>query len=312
MARSDGDAWDLATSVGATAVMVAASRARAHRAGLIDDRFAEPLVCAVDVDFFTRWATGELNPVDVDSPDQSWGMQSMTELLTARTRYFDDYYMNAVHSRGIRQAVILASGLDARSYRLDWPEFTVVYEIDQPEVLAFKAATLTAIGAQPRADVRPLPVDLRQDWQTALLNAGFDPDLPSAWLAEGLLGYLPPEAQDDLFDRITTSSPPGSRLAAEVFIPPAQPVEERADELAKTTNNRWAALGFDLDISGLFYLQDRVDAAEYLESKGWDTTRTAFDELLAVHGFTSRKAGATTAGGGGNYYCTATLRQSPT
>jgi methyltransferase (TIGR00027 family) len=304
--RENDDAWDLATSVGATAAMVAASRARANNEGLIDDRFAEPLVCAVGVDFFTRWATGELTPADVDSPERAWGMQTMTQMLAARTRYFDAFCMDAVRSRNIRQMVILASGLDARSYRLPWPQATAVFEIDQPDVIAFKTATLAALSAHPTADLKAVPVDLRHDWPSAMKQAGFDSAQPTAWLAEGLLGYLPPEAQDDLFDQITALSAVGSGLAAEVFIPPARPVDERADELAKTTDNRWGDQGFDLNVSQLFYLQDRNDAVGYLRTRGWRAERVTFDELLAQHGFPPRN-NADGEAGGGNYYCTAYL-----
>ncbi|EUA43321.1 putative S-adenosyl-L-methionine-dependent methyltransferase [Mycobacterium xenopi 3993] len=61
--------------------------------------------------------------------------------------------------------MILASGLDSRAYRLDWPPGTVVYEIDQPKVLAYKSATLAAHGVTPSADRREVPIDLRQDWR---------------------------------------------------------------------------------------------------------------------------------------------------
>ncbi|MDT5300884.1 MAG: hypothetical protein QOG79_4126, partial [Mycobacterium sp.] len=175
MERTHDDTWDLATSVGATATMVAAGRARATRAAqpLIDDPFAEPLVRAVGIDFFTRWATGELAAADVDLPGTPWGMQPMTDLLAARTRFFDAF-LTALSELGIRQVVILASGLDARGYRLMWPSDTVIYEIDQPDVLSFKAATLAELNATPTADVRTVPVDLRHDWPTALREAGFD------------------------------------------------------------------------------------------------------------------------------------------
>lgn len=306
MARENDDAWNVATSVGVTAAMVAASRARANNEGLIDDRFAEPLVCAVGMDFFTRWATGELRPADVDSTEHTWGMQTMTEMLAARTRYFDAFCMRAAQSRGVRQAVILASGLDARGYRLPWPETMTVFEIDQPDVIAFKAATLAALGARPTADLRALPADLRHDWPAVLQQAGFDTGTPTIWLAEGLLGYLPPTAQDELFDRITTLSTAGSGLAAEVFIPSPRPIDERAAELAKTTDHRWAAQGFDLNVSELFYLQDRNDAVEYLELRGWRAERKAFDELLIENGFSPRPKPAE-GPGGENYYCTAYL-----
>jgi methyltransferase (TIGR00027 family) len=81
-----------------------------------------------------------------------------------------------------------------------------VYEIDQPTVIAFKAQTLADLGADPTADLRAVAIDLRNDWPTALRGAGLDPTQPSAWSAEGLLPFLPPEAQDALLDNITQLS----------------------------------------------------------------------------------------------------------
>jgi len=178
MARTENDTWDLATSVGATATMVAAGRGRATLAGLIDDPYAEPLVRAVGVDFFTRWANGELSADEVDIPGHPWGMQPMTDLLAVRTRLIDQFITDATAS-GIRQAVILASGLDARGYRLSWPAETVVFEIDQRQVTDFKTATLAAAGAEPTVDLRAVPIDLRDDWPAALRQAGFDAHRPT-------------------------------------------------------------------------------------------------------------------------------------
>src|SRR3984957_11611557 len=134
--------------------------------------------------------------------------------MAARPRFFDDFFVEATKA-GIRQAVILASGLDARAYRLPWPGGTTVYEIDQPQVIEFKSRTLAELGASPTADRRAVAVDLRDDWPTALREAGFDPTQPTAWSAEGLLGYLPPEAQDRLLDTVTALSAPGSRIGTE-------------------------------------------------------------------------------------------------
>lgn len=119
MVRRDDDSWDLTSHVGATATLVAAGRARATNSAepLIEDRFAEPLVRAVGIEFLIRWATGELRASDVDDPEAAWGLQRMTTELVARTRYFDRFLADAT-ATGIRQAVILASGLDARGYRL--------------------------------------------------------------------------------------------------------------------------------------------------------------------------------------------------
>jgi methyltransferase (TIGR00027 family) len=178
MGRTDNDTWDLATSVGATATGVAVGRALANRADnpLIDDPFAEPLVRAVGVDFFTRLASGELEPSEVDDGGE-FGMQRMGDMMGVRTRFFDDFFIEATKA-GIRQAVILASGLDARAYRLPWPGGTTVYEIDQPTVIEFKTTTLTDLGANPTADLRAVAIDLRHDWPTALRGAVWTPLSP--------------------------------------------------------------------------------------------------------------------------------------
>src|ERR1700745_4082020 len=186
MARTDTDTWDLATSVGATATMVAAARAIATKADnpLIEDRFAEPLVRAVGVDFFTRWAGGEVLAADVDHDESSWKLEHMPDAMAVRTRFFDAFFRDATQA-GIRQAVILASGLDARAYRLDWPAGMTVFEVDQPEVITFKTTTLAELGAEPTTDRRTVAIDLRKDWPAALIEAGFDKSQPPAWVREG-------------------------------------------------------------------------------------------------------------------------------
>ena len=211
--RSESDSWDLATSVGATATMVAAQRALASAAGLIDDPFAAPLVRAVGIDVYTRLVNGEIPVTD----DTEFDPARMARGMAVRTRFYDQFFVDATRS-GIRQAVIVAAGLDVRAYRLPWPQGTVVYEVDLPNVIDFKTSTLSKQGAAPTAERRTVAVDLRDDWPAALAAAGFDPQAPSAWSAEGLVVYLPPEAQDALFDNITALSAPGSQLASE-FVP---------------------------------------------------------------------------------------------
>jgi methyltransferase (TIGR00027 family) len=285
MARTDNDTWDLASSVGATATMVAAARAMASKADkpLIDDPFAEPLVRAVGVDFFTRLVTGELRPEDLDSDSQSVGMQRMTDNMAVRTKFFDDFFVNATNS-GLRQAVILAAGLDSRAYRLAWPAGTTVYEIDQPDVIEFKSRTLAELGAEPTATRRTVAMDLRYDWPSALVEEGFDPNQPTAWSAEGLLGYLPPDAQDRLLDTITELSAPGSRVAME-SVPNIDPADhEKAIERMRSASERWRDYGFDLDFAELVYLGDRNEAAAYLGEHGWQLTRYSVTELFATNG----------------------------
>ncbi len=306
MARTDNDSWDLATSVGATATMVAAARAVATKADnpLINDPFAEPLVRAVGIDFLTRWANGEIDAKTVDAADDAWGLQRMADLMGARTRYFDAFFSDAM-AAGIRQAIILASGLDARAYRLSWPAGVTVYEIDQPEVIQFKSARLADLDVQPTAELRAVPIDLRQDWPTALRAAGFDAGQPSAWIAEGLLAFLPPDAQDRLLDNITELSAPGSRLAAEIFVN-RRDEEGAPTDMVAAASERWRAHGFDIELADLRYDVERNDVAEYLDGHGWQTTARTLNQLFIDNGLPEILATATNlATPADNYYCTA-------
>lgn len=289
--RHDGDSWDLASSVGVTATMVAAARAMATRAEdpLINDPFAEPLVRAVGVDLLTRLATGETTVADLDSDPQrpfSGGGDMVADMsgnMAVRTKFFDEFFTDATRA-GIGQAVILASGLDARAYRLSWPANTVVFEIDQPEVIEFKARTLAELGAAPTAERRTVSVDLRDDWPAALRAAGFDPGRPTAWSAEGLLGYLPPEAQDRLLDTVTELSAAGSRLATETMSTTDPADEDQLRERMRTTSERWQSHGFDLDMSSLIYLGERNEVSPYLTNRGWLLDTTSLAELRAANG----------------------------
>ncbi|ORB66836.1 class I SAM-dependent methyltransferase [Mycolicibacterium tusciae] len=287
MARTDKDTWDLASSVGATATMVAAARAIATKAddALIDDPFAEPLVRAVGVDFFTKLASGELRAEDLDVDHASVGMARMTDNMAVRTKFFDEFFTSATGGEvGIRQAVILASGLDSRAYRLAWPAGTTVYEIDQPEVIEFKTRTLADFGAEPTADRRTVAVDLRFDWPSALIAAGFDPSRPTAWSAEGLLGYLPPEAQDKLLDTITELSAVGSRVAVESTPNIDAADHEKAIERMQEAAQQWRDHGFELDFADLIYLGDRNEASAYLADRGWHITFQSVKQLLSENG----------------------------
>ncbi|ABK66429.1 class I SAM-dependent methyltransferase [Mycobacterium avium subsp. hominissuis] len=280
MTRTHDDEWDLASSVGATATMVAAGRAMATKdpRGLIDDPFAEPLVRAVGVDFFTKMMDGEL---DLDAIENATPVriQSMVDGMAVRTKYFDDYFVDATDA-GVRQVVILASGLDSRAYRLPWPAGTVVYEIDQPRVIEFKSNTLAEVGAEPTATRRTIPIDLRGDWPAALSAAGFDPAAPTAWLAEGLLIYLPPEAQDRLFDNITALSAPGSTIATE-FVPGIVDFDaERVREMSGSFREH----GVDIDMASLVYAGERNHVIDYLNGLGWRAEGVTRTELFHRHG----------------------------
>jgi methyltransferase (TIGR00027 family) len=278
MARTDSDSWDLASSVGATATMVAAARALASRESdpIIDDPWAAPLVRAVGIDFFTGLIDGELPP----DPEARAGVALMTDAMAVRTRFFDDFFVDAGRA-GIRQAVILAAGLDSRPYRLPWPAGTTVYEVDQPDVVAAKTAAMEQLGAQPTAQRRAVAVDLREDWPAALRAAGFDDGAPTAWSAEGLLMYLPPEAQDRLFDTVTALSAPGSRLATEFH---GGDLGATLAARFRELSGAWQDSGFDLDFAQLFYPGERHNAADYLAEAGWTVNTRERAQVFSDYG----------------------------
>ncbi|OBF75435.1 SAM-dependent methyltransferase [Mycobacterium sp. 852002-51613_SCH5001154] len=272
--RSAGDSWAITELVGATALGVAASRA-AETAGsnpLIRDEFARVLVSSAGP-AWARLTDPELAWLDGDEQGRRAHRMGI-DYQAVRTHFFDEYFADAVQA-GIRQVVILAAGLDSRAYRLNWPDGTAVYEIDQPKVLEYKTGILQQHGAAPAASRRPVPVDLRDDWPAALAAAGFDRTRPTAWLAEGLLPYLPSDAQDRLFETFTALSAPGSRVAIEAF-----------GLNSRSNSQRWLRmrerLGLDVNVQALTYHEpDRSDAAQWLTDHGWQVRAVDNREEMA-------------------------------
>ncbi len=284
--RSHDDTWDIATSVGTTAVMVAAARARETESAdpLIRDPYARMLVAAAGTGVWDSFLSDETQQKIAEAdPEAAAVFANMLSYQAVRTLFFDTFFTNAV-AAGVRQVVILASGLDSRAYRLHWPEGTVVYEIDQPKVLEYKDEILTENGVAPTAERRTVAIDLRQDWPAALAAAGFDPAKPTAWLAEGLLMYLPAEAQDRLFEQITELSAPGSRVSAEA-------VRHHDEERRAQMRERWQKMSDEMgiertvDIADLTYNDEhRADVTEWLNAHGWAATGiSSTDAMKRLH-----------------------------
>lgn len=280
--RTHDDTWDIATSVGSTAVMVAAARAgeTAKADPLIRDPYAEVLVAGVgpgvwdivrNEEFAAKVAAADAEVAAI--------FEHMGNYQAVRTHFFDAFFAAAA-TAGIRQVVILASGLDSRAYRLDWPADTVVFEIDQPKVLEYKAARMAEHGVLPSAKRNAVAIDLRLDWPNALCEAGFDADAPTAWLAEGLLMYLPAQAQDSLFEQITALSAAGSRVAAETV---GHRSDDRRAEFREKFERIAAQFGMQdaPDVAELMYNDpDRADVAEWLNAHGWQASAvTSADEM---------------------------------
>lgn len=192
--------------IGSTALGVAALRAM--ETARPDRIFEDPYAMA-----FLAGATDGLGGMGLPG-DKTGFIQLMGPVVAARTRYFDDQLLSFAKN-GCRQIVILASGMDSRPYRLDWPAGTRLFELDQPAVLDYKHKVLREKSATARCEHRPVAVDLRDDWQKALTDAGFAADEPTAWHLEGLIYALTPEQADDLLAKVSALAASGSRLAVD-------------------------------------------------------------------------------------------------
>ena len=277
MARANGDGWDPASGAGATAAFGALARAVATNKGLMNDTFADPLVRAAGVEYFIRVVDDGLFSDDGGNDPM---MTGLIDILAAHTRFVDEFLADAGRA-GIRQVVILGSGLDTRPYRLWWPQGTTVYEIDHPQVLDFKSETLRALGATLAANRCAVGIDLREDWVPGLRRVGFDAAQPTIWIAEQLLvGYLPPGAQNRLLQNVTAVSAAGSRFAAD-HMPTWTPMHVEA---GRAFVDRWRRHGLDVDLASLTYPGEYRYVPEYLTSRGWKTVERNVIDLFTGMG----------------------------
>lgn len=247
--------WGITTSVGLTALAVSAARAvECERPdALVRDRHAAGFVRAAN-------PSHPLPTTEADVHSEAW--VSMVDFMAVRSRALDELLLDATRG-GIDQVVVLAAGLDVRAQRLAWRSGTTVYEIDQEQVLDFKQQVLDADGATPSCTRRTVPCDLRDDWPAALAEAGFDRDRPTAWLAEGLLPYLPARAEADLFAAVDSQSAPGSRIAVEAL------GLEDADRLLDSAQVREMSESMGCDMRELWNTERRPDVLDALGGRGW-------------------------------------------
>lgn len=287
--RTDDDSWEITEGVGATALGVAAARAAETESEnpLISDPFARVFLDAAGDGVWNWFGSPEVPPEIAEAaPDVPLRMQGMRDYMASRTMFFDQFFLQA-NNAGVRQAVILAAGLDARAWRLPWLGGTTVFELDQPQVLQFKVSTLQERRALPRCNLVNVAVDLRQDWPAALQYAGFDASAPSAWTVEGLLQFLPAAGQDQLFERIHSLVAPGSRIAVEALGPEFNNPEAR--ERQRANMQRYRELAAKLgrgedeipDFEELWYFEDRTDVGDWLRSHGWNVSVQTAEEMMA-------------------------------
>ncbi|MFJ9774343.1 class I SAM-dependent methyltransferase [Kitasatospora sp. NPDC101157] len=251
------------SGVWATAVGVA--RVRALETEREDALFHDPLARAFA-------AAGGLWPSSPQLPDDEAARRrrlAVSFSVVIRTKFLDDLLQQAC-AAGVRQIVLLGAGMDSRAFRMDWPEGTRLFEVDTAAPLDFKASVLRREEAVARCERITVPVDLREDWPAALAAAGHDPSVPTAWIAEGLLIYLPEDAVELLLARIGAQSAPGSRMGLTLG---SRGVIERF-----TTD---AAPG---SAASLWVSEMPDDPVHWLAGHGWDASCHTIRERAAAYG----------------------------
>ena len=265
--------WDIVSGVGLTALGAAATRA-------LEGHHAEPLVRDPYAEAFVRAAASQLpSPMAVTpeeaAADPAFPWFGMAHYVGVRSRFFDDFFAAAARA-GLRQSVILAAGLDTRAFRLDWMPGATVYEIDAPMVLAFKDSVLAGQGAVPHCDRRTVTADLRADWPAAVREAGFDPAVPTAWLAEGLFPYLTDEALDGLLGHVHELSAPGSRITADHVPRGTSPI---GDSVTREIASRAGE-----EVTKIWVADQQHDPASWLLGHGWTASVSRSSWVASAYG----------------------------
>lgn len=265
--------------VGRTAIGVA--RIRAAETQRPDALFRDP--CAQWFADATRWTP----PESREEADGTYGpfWRRIVEGVIVRTRFLDDYVLAAAHA-GCAQVVILGAGLDARAYRLDWPDGVRLYELDTTDVLGFKDRVLDAHAARPACERIAVPCDLREDWPAAIRAAGLNPGEPTAWIAEGLLIYLTAEDNERILARIGGLSAPGSRLGVTLsgYDPTA------TDGAGDRAPGEFVPGRARPRVTELWRSAGPGDPAAWLDGHGWDATVYESAERAAAYGRPMRSA----------------------
>ena len=239
------------TPVGKTSLWIAANRALETESNepLYRDPFARELAGQTGFDMISIMKAAK-HRYDMNTTGPS-------PYITIRTKFFDDALLNALNASAIQQVVILAAGMDARAFRLDWPSNLVFFEVDRDEVFVHKEAVLGHLQARPKCDRRIVSADLTEQWTTAPVKEGFDQDRPAAFLMEGLLAYLDADSVAHLFSQLNMMAHPGSWLGFDI---------SDADTLASPRLTQYLK---QLEMLGSPWIFGINDPKTYLAKHGW-------------------------------------------
>ena len=173
-----------------------------------------------------------------ERPDMKY-TQRLRASVVARARLIEDFVVN-LNQQGIGQYVILGAGLDTFAQRR--PEAVSplhIFEIDQPDTLAWKEQRLNEIGLGMADDLHFVPVDFEtSSWWEQLLAAGFDTSRPAVVACTGVSLYLTREAIVAMLKQVARLEA-GSQLFMSFYLPldlldeEDQPMQQLAEKGAR-------------------------------------------------------------------------------
>jgi methyltransferase (TIGR00027 family) len=204
---------DVPSGIGWTALLASTVRdsERAEAVPLVRDPWARMFAAAASPEVGRKIPS--LGPTPDKPRSELWAF--LTSYILARTLFIDEQVESAI-ADGARQVVLLAAGLDSRAARLDYPGGIKVFEVDREPVLAFKSAVLASHNADVARRVAVI-ADLTGDWLGALRQAGWHDDVPTCWVAEGILMYLGQPQAAALVASLRGVCAAGDRLVTEYF-----------------------------------------------------------------------------------------------
>lgn len=211
-------------------------------------------------------------------PEQGWQerpdmkyTKPLRASIVARARFIEDVAKEQI-AKGITQYVLLGAGLDSFAQRnADISSQVDIYEIDQPETLAWKEDRLIEEGYNIPGNLHFVPVNFEtSSWLDKLINKGFDIKQTAIISCTGVTLYLTKEAVADTLKKMVSLAP-DSTIAIAFYLPPEQ-LEGDDKSLMEMSIKGAAASG--TPFVSFFAVEEIVQLAEDIGLKEIQTVST--------------------------------------
>jgi methyltransferase (TIGR00027 family) len=195
-----------------------------------------------------------------------------------REKYIDAIIEDSIES-GCRQLLLLGSGYDTRFFRLQSirEHSVATFEIDLPEIIEDKKAILEKrLGALP-AGLTLIPLNLNDYDLNKIIPAGFQPDISTVCVLQGVTYYLPKETVSAVLDFVRATLVAGSQLAFDCCWP-----------LMLFENDEIPGIRFNierLNKIGEPYIfgMEPTDMESWLRDKGFQSVSVSMQDDLEMH-----------------------------